>query len=92
MTKRQINLEFQVKSTDPHRSTSKAVAAIRGLQADLEAAVSDRLPGAKVRTSLPQRWPACFRTPRLSTLVAVLGGDCQVRWRLRDPIAHSACA
>lgn len=49
MTKRQINLEFQVKSTDPHRSTSKAVAEIRGLGADMEAAVSNRLPGAKVR-------------------------------------------
>jgi hypothetical protein len=49
MTKRQINLEFQVKSTDPHRSTSKAVTEIPALRVDLEAAVSHRLPGAKVR-------------------------------------------
>lgn len=47
--KQQISLEFQVKSTDPHRSTSKTIPEIRALSSDLQAAVSERLPGAKVR-------------------------------------------
>jgi hypothetical protein len=49
MARREINLEFQVQSTDPQRSSSKAVTEILKLSPELEAAISDRLPGATVR-------------------------------------------
>ena len=49
MAKHQVNLEFQIKSTDPHRSTSKAVAEIRAVSAEFQAAIAERVSGAKVR-------------------------------------------
>jgi len=49
MAKQRVSLEFQIKSTDPHRSTAKAVTEIRALSAEFQTTVTERLPGAKVQ-------------------------------------------